>query len=75
MLPNRVFLRSTVMELLSDCITSRMITRSDQRRGTSRRTYEGLRSSLVRNCSQRPRRVPPSVRIVFSSPMALLPLP
>ena len=73
--PNADFLRSTVIELFSDCITSRMITRSDHLRGTSRRSCPGLRSIATRNCHQRCRRVPPSVSSVLSMPIELLPLP
>ena len=51
--PNRLFLRRTVIELLSDCMTSRMITRSDHLRGMSSRTCSGCRSMARKNCSHR----------------------
>ena len=54
--PNGPFLRFTVMELFNDCITSRMITRSDHLRGMSSRSCSGLRSMPTANCSQRARR-------------------
>ena len=73
--PKIDLLRSTVIELFSVCITSRMITRSDQRRGISSRAADGRLTRVRTNCVHRCRRVPPSVMIVFNSPIALLPLP
>ena len=65
-----------MIELFSDCITNRMMIRSDHRRGkTVRKISVGLRTATPSHSRMRLGGDPPSVKAVVSSPIALLPLP
>ena len=74
--PSQLRRSRTVIELSSDCITSRMMVRSDQRLGTTVcKITRGCRAATASHCRIRLPGLPPSVSAVLSRPIALLPLP